>query len=98
MVGDGMIKICKNLFLLLLGYFIFFTGINVFALSDVSIGVSEVTPGVKICTKSSIFSDKAFLYGWNSNSYISSWPGEEMTLNEDGYYCYTVKENKTFLM
>lgn len=91
-----MIKVCKRVFLLLLGYFIFFTGMDVLALSDVSIGVSEVTPGVKICTKSSIFSDKAFLYGWNSNSSISAWPGEEMTLNEDGYYCYTVKENNTF--
>lgn len=90
-----MMKNCRRLLLLFVGVVIFTLCINVSALSEIGIGTGETFPGMKICTQSSIFSDKAYMYAW-TDSPISNWPGEEMTINEDGYYCYTVQENRTF--
>lgn len=72
---------------------------DVYAASNVKIGVNRITPGKKICASSSTFGN-AHLYGWdyNSDQPISSWPGEVMTRNDDGYYCYTVQDGRTFDM
>lgn len=86
----------KRLLFVFIGIVIFSFCLNVSASSNITIGVNELYPGIKICAQSSIFSDKAYIYGWKNSSTISAWPGEEMIKDEDGYYCYTVQENKTF--
>ena len=90
----------KNLFkyIFVFALALFFVD-NVYATSNISVGVRAVTPGKKICASSNVFGN-AHLYGWdyNSDQPISVWPGEAMTKNDDNFYCYTVQNGKTFNM
>ena len=93
-------KITKKLFVFIFTFIITFIIVdNVYATSNVALGVRAITPGKKICASSNVFGS-AHLYGWdyNTNQPISVWPGEAMTRNDDGFYCYTVQNGKTFDM
>ena len=93
-------KIMKKLFTLVFTFIITLIVFdNVHATSNISIGVRAVTPGKRICASSSVFGN-AHLYGWNynSNQPISAWPGEAMEREDDGFYCYTIQNNRTFDM
>ena len=79
----------------------FLIGIRgVYAESNVRIDTYSPPENTVICLKSSKIPDNAHLYGWfaydGSNTPISAWPGEAMSLTTNGIYCYTVKSSDRF--
>lgn len=93
MMKKKLIYVMTLLFVCTLGVY------DVNAKSDLKIRVYSPRAGSKICAKSSALDSGARVFAWNTfdnNNAISSWPGQVMTLDSNGNYCYTVNSGEMF--